>query len=184
MCILDSSSSTVHFYSAKASAVWHNRFEWAQESTIITLEASLCAIASMASDPIHLLVVVPSMAFLGHVLPYTGMSDAKIAVNVPSIFKIKTQIDSLAVNSTDFINGYSSFFFHFPLWNQSSIVFYIIFVKIYYERMKISNRCFYFCPQICSLRWLNYWIFSRFLAYCVYCLPVLTLSTHSHQKTE
>jgi hypothetical protein len=61
----------------------------------------------MASDPIHLLVVVPSMAFLGHVLPYTGMSDAKIAVNVPSFLKIKTQVNSLAVNSTDFICGYS-----------------------------------------------------------------------------
>ena len=94
-----------------------NRSVADQESTIIAKEASLCAIASMASDPIHLLVVVPSMAFLGHVLPYTGMSDAKIAVNVPSIFKIKTQIDSLVVNSTDFISGNSSFFFHFPLWN-------------------------------------------------------------------
>ena len=57
-----------------------------QESTIIAKEASLCAIASMASDPIHLLVVVPSMAFLGHVLPYTGMSDAKIAVNLSKFF--------------------------------------------------------------------------------------------------
>ena len=57
-----------------------------QESTIIAKEASLCAIASMASDPIHLLVVVPSMAFLGHVLPYIGMSDAKIAVKLPSFF--------------------------------------------------------------------------------------------------
>ena len=63
-----------------------NRSVADQESTIIAKEASLCAIASMASDPIHLLVVVPSMAFLGHVLPYTGMSDAKIAVNVPCFF--------------------------------------------------------------------------------------------------
>ena len=63
-----------------------NRSVADQESTIIAKEASLCAIASMASDPIHLLVVVPSMAFLGHVLPYTGMSDAKIAVNVPRFF--------------------------------------------------------------------------------------------------
>ena len=66
-----------------------NRSVADQESTIIAKEASLCAIASMASDPIHLLVVVPSMAFPGHVLPYTGISDAKIAVNVPSFLKEK-----------------------------------------------------------------------------------------------
>ena len=91
-----------------------NRSVADQESTIIAKEASLCAIASMASDPIHLLLVVPSMAFLGHVLPYTGMSDAKIAVNVPSIFKIKTQID------------YRCQFHRFYKW----IYFYFIFRSV------------------------------------------------------